>query len=418
MRIELQVAPKIEVVPFAMVVQSVNILAQNAEALQETVDAFIVSNPLVDFVPYSSRAEHFDIDKIATPYRTSLTEHLKLQLRLSQQDQELLRIGSFIINSLDKNGYLRDNMEEMIRVVRTSPARFQEALFVVQSLEPYGVGARSLRECLRIQLEAQATPCQLALKIVMDHLEEFAMGVLSLDDYTKEEMAQASRLIRSLQPRPGLQYDYDTTNYIMPDIRIETDDQDKLVVLLVNQPAIPSLNSQYMEYLKTENQENRKYVQDNLLYARSFIYALRERANTLLRLSQQAVSRQSEYLLTGLNSVLRPMTLTSLAREMNLSLSTVSRTIGNKYVEFQGRVFPLRSLFTSGGSTECSRDEIVYRIKMILESIPDSETLSDIRIAEMLCREGIHISRRTVNKYRNIYLKSSNEQLDMKRRTI
>lgn len=417
MHIDVWVTPKIEAVPVALVVQSVNILEQNAEALRETIDAFITSNPLVDFVPHSSIIEGCDITEIAAPCRTSLAEHLMMQLSCSMHDPELLRICKFIINSLDKNGYLRDDTKEMLRAIRTTPARFQEALTAVQALEPYGVGARSLSECLRLQLEAQPILNPVAIKIVTDHLEEFAEGKLQLDGYSKEEVDRACSLIRSLQPRPGLQYDYETAHYIIPDIRVEIEEQDKLKVSLINQPMIPSINSQYIEYLKAEKEEHRKYVHDNLLYARSFIYALRERANTLLRIAERAVNRQSEYLLTGSPSAMHPLTLTSLANDTHLSLSTVSRTVGNKYIEFRGRVFPFRSLFTSGGNTEHSRDEIVNRIKMLLEAVPNGKELSDARIASLLEEKGIHISRRTVNKYRNTYLKSQNGQPMAKRRT-
>lgn len=417
MRADLQIIPGIEAVPVALVVQSVNILAQNAEALQKTINNFIVSNPLVDFTPCSSFTDFFDA-RVAVPCQTSLAEHLMQQLRFSRHDPEFLRVGSFIIESLDKDGYLRDDIQEMMKAVNVTPAFFMEVLSAVQALEPCGVGARSLSECLRLQLEAQPISCPLAIKIVTCHLEEFASGMLQIEGYTKDEVDQASRLIRSLEPRPGLQYDCDAPNYVIPDIRVETDEQGELKVSLINQPAIPSLSSGYMEYLKTEKEEHRQYIQDNLLYARSFIYALHERENTLLRIAGQAVSHQSEYLLTGLASALRPMTLASLASRTNLSLSTISRTVGNKYIEFRGRVFPFRSLFTSGGNAEHSRDEIVYRIKTLLEALPEGETVSDMRIAELLDKEGIHISRRTVNKYCNLYLKGGIRKPARKRRRI
>jgi len=416
MRAEIQLVPEIEVMPIAMVAQSVNILLQNAETLRETIDSFMLSNPMLDFSAYHSNAGTLDISQLAAPNRTTLAEHLKLQLQFNHRDRELLRIGGFIIDSLDRDGYLRDDEQELIRATHTTPGRFMEALLAVQALEPCGVGARSLSECLRLQLEARENPCRLAIDIVTGHLEEFAAGSMELEGYSDEEIGKAGWLIRSLQPRPGLEYDCDHEKYIIPDIKVDADDQGKLKVMLINQPPIPSISSQYTEYLKLENDEQRQYVQDNLLYARSFIYALRERANTLLRIAGQAVDRQSGYLMTGLSANLRPMTLTSIARETGLGLSTVSRTVSNKYMEYGGKVFPLRTLFTSGGSVEHSRDAIVCRIKELLGAVPEGGSLSDTRISELLKQEGIQISRRTVNKYRNTFLKTGLDNGAAKRR--
>lgn len=417
MRAELQITSDIEAMPIAMVAQSVNILLQNAETLRETIDDFMLSNPMLDFSVTTSNTGAFDILQVAAPCRTTLVEHLKMQLQFSHKDRELLRVGGFIIESLDRDGYLRDNVEELIKAVNTTHGRFMEALSAVQALEPCGVGARSLGECLRLQLEAMEKPYSLAIEIVTSHLEEFAAGTLRLEGCSDEEIARAGRLIRSLQPRPGLEYDHDNSRYIIPDIRVEIGEHGKLEAVLINQPAIPSISSRYAEFLRTENEEQRQYVQDNLLYARSFIYALRERANTLQRIAGQAVERQSEYILTGMASSLRPMTLTSIASGTKLGLSTVSRAVSNKHIEFRGRVFPLRALFTSGGSAGHSRDAILCRIKELLGAVPDGGSLSDIRISEILDAEGIQISRRTVNKYRNTFLKSSIDDSASKRRT-
>ena len=403
MRLEPQAVSKLEVMPVALIAQSVTVLAQNAESLRQTIDAFVLGNPLLDYAPAAGSTEAFDIAELAVASRATLAEHLGMQLRVAERDPEVLRIGSIIIESLDRHGYLRECMEDMLRMAHASPAAFARALSAVQALDPPGVAARSLGECLALQLKAMPEENPLALEIVTGHLEEMAAGTLHLPGCTDEELDAACRLIRSLDPRPGSAFDQDTIHYILPDVRIVRGEGGRLAVSLVNQPAMPAIIPQYMEYLKAEEEPERQYVRDSLMQARSFLFAVEQRAETLLAIASLAVAVQEEYLLSREPGALRQFTLTAAAGKAGLSLSTVSRTVNGKYVEFDGRVFPLRMLFTAGGKAGHSREAILQRMRSLL-SAANGEAMSDARLAALLAAEGMPVSRRTVNKYRNTYL--------------
>ena len=224
---------------------------------------------------------------------------------------------------------------------------------------------------------------------------------------TDAEIEAACRLIRSLNPRPGAAFDQDVIHYIVPDVRIARGESGRLCASLINQPAPPAIAPQYMEYLKAEDEPQRQYVRDNLMQARSFLFALKERAETLLAIASLAVAVQEEYLTAREPGALRPLTMTAAARKTGLSLSTVSRTVNGKYAEFEGRVFPLRMLFTAGGKAGHSREAIVRRMRALL-STANGEPMSDARLAALLAAEGMPVSRRTVNKYRNAFLKIDN----------
>ena len=253
MRIEPQAASRLEAIPVALIAQSVTVLAQNAESLRRTIDAFVLGNPLLEYAPAGANpAEALDITELAVARRTTLAEHLGMQLRIAERDPEVLRIGRMIIESLDKYGYLREHTEDMLRASHASPAAFARALAAVQALEPCGVAARSLGECLALQLRARTAPEPLALEIVTGHLEEMAAGTLRLPGHAAEEIEAACRLIRSLNPRPGAAFDQDVIHYVVPDVRIARSEGGRLCASLINQPAPPAIAPHYMEYLKGE----------------------------------------------------------------------------------------------------------------------------------------------------------------------
>lgn len=396
------VAPKAQALPVALVAQSSGILAQNADSLRRTIEEFILSNPMVEpGACYGGEEMEDPIARIRGKGET-LAEHLDSQLRMNESDPAILHTGWYIINSLDRDGYLREEEQELIRASGSNALIYQKALRAVQSLEPAGVGARSLSECLCIQLRMRGEPHPLAAEIAARHLEELAAHTLKIEGYTPEQLEEAAGLIRSLDPRPGLAFDGESTVYIAPDVRIEFNGEGQLEVSLVNQPAHPTLCGQYAEYLKIDNQVEKQYVQDNLLYARSFLYALEQRGRTLLRIAVYAAEKQKAYLQTRDLQTLSPLNFSNTADVLGMSVSSVSRAVQDKYAQCGGRIFPIRSLFTAGGCANASREAIVARIRRLCRETPG--VLTDRAIAETLSAEGILISRRAVNKYRNLYL--------------
>lgn len=402
MKIEALPVTKADVAAVALMLQSIDVLSLNAQDLHKSVQEFVNANPVVDYSPSSAGA--FDVyameDKSGREYG-SLAEHIEFQLAIMTNDRELLRIGTIIAGSLDEDGYLRESLEEMVRTCKCTAKRFREALSLVQSCDPIGVAASGLAECLRLQLKATDDPAALlALEIVQNHLYELAEGSVRIEGHNEEEIAKACRLIRSLNPRPGSAYGTEVINYILPDILIEDDEKGDLQVSLINQPACPVLFENYKEYLHTEDEKEKDYIKANLARAKTFIYAMKQREKTIFSIASLAVQWQTDYLTTGDTARLNPLTMASCAKLLNRSVSSVSRCVSGKYAEYRGRLIPLKKLFTSGGVGQASRESIVARIREIAAHQPG---ISDRGIAEALAAEGIEISRRTVNKYRNTY---------------
>lgn len=403
MKLETQLVTKADVVPVALVLQSLNVLSMGAEELQKSVQEFVNANPVVDYHPVSSSPYDFSsIPDRGGKEFGSLAEHIEFQLGVMTNDAELFRIGTIIAGSLDRNGYLRDSLEEMVHICGCSVKRYREALALVQACDPLGVAASCLGECLAIQLKAMEDPgVSLAIEIAENHLYEMADGAVYVDGYSDEEIEEACKLIRSLNPRPGSGYETEAINYILPDVLIEEDENGGLQVSLINQPACPVLFENYRDYLRVDDENEKEYIRANLAKARSFIYAIKQREQTIFSIANLAVQRQADYLKSGDLSLLQPLTMAACAKLTNRSVSTVSRCVGDKYAEYKGHLILLKTLFTSGGVGDASREHIVERIRSISAQQPEA---SDREIAEALNAEGIEISRRTVNKYRNLFV--------------
>lgn len=389
------IMPKLQALPVALTAQTANILQCNTMELHQAINELVLSNPVVEPMD----GEDFGDYAASIPARgETLSEHLSSQLRIAVRDRTILRTALVIVNSLDKNGYLREDEAELRGICRCSCEQFDAALQQVQALEPTGVGARSLAECLSLQLLAMEEPNELALHIVRGHLEALALGRLCLPDYSDEEVGNAVTLILSLDPRPGGAFDTAPTIFVMPDISVSREDEG-FAVSLINQPRIPALNNDYAAIVKQADETERQYLRENLARVKGFLYAVEQRRSTLLNVAAYAVEVQSEYLRSGKAAYLQKLTLSDAAGALGLSVSTVSRAVNDKYMEYEKKLMPLRSLFTSGGCGEVTRHLIEERIRCICAE--SQCPLSDSAVAKRLEEEGIKISRRTVNKYRS-----------------
>ncbi len=394
--------PRAQLMPIALVAQSASILVQNADSLRKTIDEFVLSNPMVEQANPDTDDEMDSLLDRCRGRGETLAEQLYTQLRINEQDTAVLYAGWFIINSLDRDGYLRENEQELIRTIGCNYILYQKALRAVQALEPAGIAGRNLSECLSIQLRRLENRNPLAEMIADRYLEKLATHTLTIEGCTAEQIAKASELIRSLDPRPGLAFDETPPLYISPDVCVSILDDGHIEVRLVNQPLSPILSDQYASYIKSGNDMERQYIQDNLMYARSFLYALEQRGKTLLRIVAYAADTQKEYLRHMDLHQLKPLNFSRTADALGISVPTVSRAVQNKYMEYAGRLFPIKNLFSKGGCSNASREAITARIEQLC--LDGENMLTDKAIAEALCEEGIMISRRTVNKYRNFYL--------------
>ncbi len=350
-----------------------------------------------------------------SPCVPSLAEHLRAQLgmtRLSARDKALVHV---LIAALDERGYLSESLEEIAGLLpaelEVEPAELEVALKYLQRLDPAGVGARTLAECLELQLVAlprAARGRELAIRIVRDHLGELAARdfgrlkrMLGCDDASLRE---AQLLIRSLNPNPGAQHGEVGSPYIVPDVVVRK--VRNAWVASLNPDALPKLriNRMYADILQDTRHAGASPMASRLQEARWLIRSVQQRFDTILRVAQAIAERQVRFFEYG-DLGMRPLMQREIAEVLGLHRSTVSRASANKYMSTPRGIFELRHFFCGEVSTEtgsaCSATAIRSLIRELIATEDHARPLSDCRIAEILVRHGIVLARRTVSKYRD-----------------
>lgn len=343
----------------------------------------------------------------------SLSDHLLWQLHLSHLSERDRRIGVALIDALDEDGYLREPLSAIVETLLPEVVGEDEVLAVLHQLQrfdPVGVAARSLGECLRLQLEAldPATPGHaLALRIVDGPLERLPRsgieGIAHELRCSPEEAAQAVQLLRSLDPRPGKRLgELDPDSYVVPDCVVWR--QHGLWKVALSQHALPkvTIHRGYEQMIRRCSEQEASYLRSQLQEARWLLKGLEARGETLLKVMRCLVRQQAGFLEFG-EQALRPLTLREVAAEVGLHESTVSRAIARKYVRTPRGTLPIKTFFASGidtGGGEASSTAIQAMIRRLIENENPRKPLSDAKLAELLKVGGIPVARRTVAKYR------------------
>jgi len=356
----------------------------------------------------------------------TLGEHLLWQLNLTPTTETDRAIATAIIDALDDDGYLTCSLEDILGLlgqdVEVGLDEIETVLHLVQSMEPTGVGARDLRECLLLQL-SQAEPdtpyLEEAKELVEQHLD-----LLASHDYnqlmrrmklTREFLTEVIALIQSLNPRPGGQVHNQSIQYVVPDVYVKKVKGAWRVEL--NSEAIPRLriNSGYASMIKrADNSSDNTSLKAHLQEARWFIKSLQSRSETLLRVATSIVDRQRAFLEYG-DEAMKPLVLHDIAEALDMHESTISRVTTRKYMHTPRGVFELKYFFSSHVSTEqggaASSTAIRALIKKLIAAEKPERPLSDSKIAAVLREQGINVARRTVAKYREaMSIPPSNER--------
>jgi RNA polymerase sigma-54 factor len=343
-----------------------------------------------------------------------LHEHLHSQFDLAHFSARDKAIGTLLIDSLNDDGYLTDSLEELCLAFgdhgsTPEPEEMETVLHHLQALDPPGVAARNLAECLSIQLRQQpVTPaCELALRIVGDHLEDLAARahtqLAKLLSASQQEMGDAVALIQSLNPRPGTALASATVDFIVPDVVVSRRDGHWVVEL--NPETAPRLrvNALYAAALGRRRNGANADLGRQLQEARWLVRSLKMRNETLLRVAQSIVRRQMDFLNQG-EEAMRPLMLKEIAAELGLHESTISRVVANKYLAAPRGTLAFRHFFSNELSTDdggaLSTTAIRALIRKLVASENSERPLSDDRITRELVSRGIHVARRTVAKYR------------------
>jgi RNA polymerase sigma-54 factor len=367
-----------------------------------------------DYRPQIPREEleRFDAEMHLTKPR-SLIDHLLFQLHLSTSDPETLRLGTLVIGNIDDSGYLTEPLEELAAGAGAPVARLDEALRLVQSFDPTGVGARDLRECLLLQVDGRPDLHPLAKELISSHLADLERRnwerLAETLHVEVKAIQEAMESIASLEPKPGRTFGTEDPRYITPDVYIVKVD-DELLVLL-NDDGLPRLRiSPYYRTVlanKTGNAKDvREYIEGRMRSALWLIRSIEQRQRTLFKVATSLVKFQRDFLERGITA-LKPLTLKEVAEDINMHESTVSRVTTNKYVQTPQGLFELKYFFhrgvpsTQGGDSVSSLKvkDLIHKLLTVEDS---GRPLSDQRIVEVLRRDhAIEIARRTVAKYRS-----------------
>ena len=362
----------------------------------------------------------------------SLQESLIEQLGFRSLSQREMTLARYLVGSLDEDGYLRRDMEAISDDlaftvgVEASIDELERLLAVIQDLEPAGIGARSLQECLLIQMNQMPMTSRArrtARKILSDHFDEFVKKhyerLISRMHITEDEFREAAAEIRRLSPRPGGSFSEgtgDAAPYIIPDFLL--DYQNGKFDLQFNSYNVPELrvNRRYVEMMRemasadgTVSEENREavqFVKSKIDSAKWFISAIKQRHDTLMHTMREILDYQQEYFKDGDKSRLRPMILKDIADRTGLDVSTISRVVNSKYVQTHFGVLSLKSLFSEAMQTESGEEVSSHEIKQILQECIAEEDkrhpLTDEVLMDILNSKGYRIARRTVAKYREM----------------
>jgi RNA polymerase sigma-54 factor len=354
------------------------------------------------------------------PSLGSLRDHLLEQLgalRIGELDRRLCEV---VIDSLDPAGYLRESLADLYDLIveqaggRKLPvelADLQIALQRVQSFEPAGVGARSMEECLKLQLRVipDETPGKaIAQAIVESHLQLLARndfrGIAAATGADESDLSAATRLIRSLDPKPGLGFGRDRVVFAVPEVIVKKVKGTWVAALHPGATPRIRLNAQYASIVARNEGGQCSGLSAQLQEAKWLMRSIEQRANTIEKTAAAIVARQQAFFEHG-DIGLQPLKLADIAADVGIHESTVSRVVNSKYLQCPAGLIPMRRFFTSHVETAagdaCSATAVKAMIRQLVESESPAEPLSDHRLAKLLAQRGIRIARRTVTKYRD-----------------
>ena len=389
-----------------------------------------------DTPSYKSRANNFSKDDKQRPINItegrSMQEYLTEQLSFRNLSEREMAIAEFLVGSIDEDGYLRRDMESISDDIAFSLGiestieELERLLAIIHQLEPAGIGARNLQECLLLQMNQRRIDSptkRLAHKILQSYFDEFVKKhyekLIARLGVSEDEFRDAIEEIKRLSPKPGNLYSdggLDASPYIIPDFRIDYHDgQFDLSLNSYNIPEV-KINRRYVEMIREmvtsdgtvseKNKEAVQFVKSKIDSAKWFISAIKQRHDTLMRTMQEILNYQQEYFKDGDKSKLRPMILKDIADRAGLDVSTISRVVNSKYAQTHFGIILLKSLFSEAMQTQSGEEVSSYEVKNILQEAIATENkrkpLTDEQLMNILNDKGYCIARRTVAKYREM----------------
>ena len=427
MDVSIQQTQKLALTP--QMEQSLSVLQMGTEELNQCIEEEVLSNPMLDYakepekkevrrsqgegIGYYSRKKTEDTDyqsylnAIADEKSedTELAEYLRMQLYTKKISPRRQKIGEYLIECLEESGYLKMDMDELAKGIGLSKEELEREIRFMQTLEPCGVFARDLKECLLLQVEGEEQMQRQARLLIEKYLDEIAQNkipqISKQTGLTTAEITKTIRYIKEeLDPVPGRGYGCANRNeYIYPDITVKEDEKGYRIILNKEKVHTLELNREYLPMLgQVHSSEENKYLKEQYQKAKILLQNIGKREETLAAVAEAIVDWQREFFEKGKAS-LKPMNLLDIAQELDVHESTVSRAVRDKYLECRWGIFELKYFF-SNKTSDGNNCNVLTCIQEIIRSENKQKPLSDAKIAEQLEKKGIRISRRTVTKYR------------------
>ncbi|MGL4774308.1 MAG: RNA polymerase factor sigma-54 [Clostridium sp.] len=352
--------------------------------------------------------------------KKSLKEFLHEQILEENLDKYQKIICDYIIENLDGKGYLEVSINDICNELNIKNSLGEECLNIIQNLEPYGIGARNLKECLTIQLTKLNLMNDILKEIIENYLQEVADAKYNLVgkelNISPREAQRYGDIIRKLEPKPSRGfYTGEEVNFVIPDAQIRKINGEHLIIM--NDSLIPklSINEEYKKIIRNEeNGQASDYVKEKINKAMFLIKSVEQRRNTLYRVLEKVIEKQNNFFENG-KEALTPMTLKEISEELALHESTISRAIKEKYILTDFGTIKIKDLFINGITSKSGDDTGILTIKNMIKELVESEDrrkpLSDQYISDELNKKNVNISRRTVAKYREeMGIKSSSKR--------
>lgn len=400
--------------------QSVTLLQFNNEELSQYIHEKALENPLLhveesDFrndYSYSSGGgikSTTDVIEETIEETSDFRELLHRDLHQLPLNGKRLKAADLLIDCLHDSGYLDWDPADLPGRFELDPAEIQEALAMVQSLDPAGIGARTLPECLLLQLKRRKPRMPLAETIISDHCDCFLtgdwIGLSEILETTQEAVGAAVKLIRTLNPVPVAAIQEEQPHYIAPDVTIARNENGLSCELEDRYlPKITINRQDYDNYLQEADSGTKRYLREKMDEADWLLAGVSRRRRTIMSLAEMLAEHQNQYFMTGKTEYLKPFTMKNAAEGLSVHESTISRAVAGKYVQTPYGLFPLKKFFVRGVKTEnggASVFQIQSRIRHWIDQEDKNSPLSDQRLAGLLSEEGLFCSRRAVAKYRS-----------------
>jgi RNA polymerase sigma-54 factor len=341
----------------------------------------------------------------------SLQDYMIEQFAYFKSEPLVREFAEYLINSLDADGRLKSTIGEYVQHFGNSVTMddAQQALRLIQKLDPPGVGARDLKECLLLQVKPETPHREVVVALITEHLEDLAANRLPVIErktgFSIEEIKEAWEQLRKLDPHPGRGYNAEPNQQVTPDLMVDRDENGNYSVRLIDE-YIPQLriSRKYVEMLKANpDAQTREYIKRKVESAKWLIESVEQRQRTLQRVAQSICDHQKEFLDYG-PEFIKPLKMQQVAEEVGIHVTTVSRAVDDKWIQTPRGQYPLKRFF-GGGTTSAEGEEVAWdrvRLKLleIVEKEDKNEPLSDDDLVKALEAEGLTLARRTVTKYR------------------